>query len=409
MPLFGNAVVDDHPKAGPMKDPNFRPFAGFKVLDLSQGIAGPYCAMQLGLQGAYVSKVEPPEGDWGRSVGNTREGLNGVAIACNHGKKSLCIDAAKPEGREALRRMALASDVVVDNFRAGVMERLGLGQESLMRENPKLVFATVTGFGDHGPYHKRAATDGIIQSVSGLMMLNGQPEGKPRRVNLFVVDLTTGIYASQLVSAAIVQMLRTGKGQRVTISLLEAITALQSIAIIDGQLAQGPEMRARTAPVGEFDTSDGIITLASLNDKGFNAVCRALGREDWLHEPRYATQKLRLDHVRELNAGVASVLRTNTTAHWDSVLANNDVLFAPVLDHTKLRANVHAAAIGLFGNPALERLPDLEMPYPPGAHDLPPSPRCGDHDREVLAAYGFNEAEISHMISGGALPCLTSA
>ncbi len=186
-----------------MSDVLRQPYRNIKVLDLTQGIAGPYCAEILLQNGATVTKVEPPSGDWGRTIGYAPEGMSAIAISYNLGKRSVCIDATKAEGRALLLRMALEADVVIESFRPGIMSKLGLSYESLSRDRPDMVYVSVTAFGEDGPYVDRPGSDSTLQAMSGLMVVNQDQNGNPRKMGILLVDVVTGIYAAQATATAL--------------------------------------------------------------------------------------------------------------------------------------------------------------------------------------------------------------
>ncbi len=202
--------------------------AGLRVLDLGQGIAGPYCAAILQQQGAQVVKVEPPQGDWARKMGLSHEGFSAVVLAYNAGKSGLCIDAGTAAGQAVLARMAAQVDVVIQNFRAGVADRLNIGYAALSAVNPRLIYASISGFGPDGPLAQLPATDTVMQAVGGLMWGNRDAAGQPRRVGVYLADLATAMYAAQAISAALYRRGITGRGRHIELSLFEACCALQA-------------------------------------------------------------------------------------------------------------------------------------------------------------------------------------
>jgi len=279
-----------------------RPFAGVRVLDVSQGLAGPYCAGLLGLQGASVIKVDPPGGDWIRAAGSGREGMTALAIMGSAGKRSACIDATKPEGKTLLLQLARDADVFVHNFRPGVIERLGLGYETLAKENPALVYVSVSGFGPDGPDARKAATDSVLQALTGMAHINRDADGTPRRIPFLVPDTVTGVYAAQATGAALFARAMTGRGRHVEVSLMDACAALQAAPILDAQFSMGKPPAAIVVPSGIFRTKNGHITVASLSDTMFEALLKALGLEAMGSDPRYATLEARRKNAPSINA-----------------------------------------------------------------------------------------------------------
>ncbi len=373
------------------------PFAGLKVLDLSQGIAGPYCAQILQRQGASVTKVEPPGGDWGRAIGFAVDGMSALAVANNLGKRSICIDAAAPEGRELLQRLARGADVIVESFRPGVMERLGLSYAALAEADPGLVYVSVTGFGPDGPYAELPGTDSVLQALSGLMVANRDERGTPRKVGILMVDVITGVYAANAAATALYRRATQGKGGHVQVSLLEGAAAAQSNSIVDSVLGRGHPPRAVSVPAGTFATADGFINVTSLHDRMFAGLCRATGREAWISDPRLATPEKRFEHAAEINQALTGIFRGNTNAHWLEVLGRNDVICGAVCDYEDFLGDPQARHLGVFGEVRLHDGRPLPVPHVPGTPRdaaLPPAPQAGADTRAVLAELGLGPGEI---------------
>ncbi|MBL6456331.1 CoA transferase [Belnapia sp. T6] len=386
------------------------PFRGVTVLDVSQGFAGPSCAGMLALQGATVVKVEPPEGDWARHIGARYGDNTAFGLVPNQGKRSICIDAAKPEGRALLRRLALGADVLVQNFRAGVAERLGIGAEALRAEKPELIHVTITGFGTTGDWARRPATDTILQGYTGLMTLVGGAGNPPRRVDFSLIDVVAGVQAAQRVAAALYRRATGRGGARISLSLLEVAAALQAAPILDRALQQamgdatGPAAPLG-APIGVFATADGHINLSCVGERMFAGIARALGVQTWLEDPGFATAQQRLERAAEINAETARCLPARSTAEWIAAFAREDVLCGPVQDHAALLADPQAAAIGLFASLDLPAL-GLTVPVPRLPGEAPPAaprcvPGCGEHSTAILKEAGLTAAEIAALLDCG--------
>ena len=248
------------------------PYAGLRVLDISQGLAGPYCAGLLGAQGAEVTKIEPPSGDWIRNAGGGKEGMTSLAIMGSAGKRSACIDATKPEGRALILKMARQADVFVQNFRPGVIERLGFAYDVLSKDNPKLVYVSITGFGGSGPDAKKPATDSVLQAFTGIARINRDADGTPRRIPFLVPDTVTGVYAAQATGAALFAAARTGRGRHVQVSLMDACAALQSA--VAGTPSGAGTTLARALPWTWGLAS--TLPCLSMRPSTRHATCRAL-------------------------------------------------------------------------------------------------------------------------------------
>lgn len=380
------------------------PYAGLKVLDLSQGIAGPYCAEILLQNGAEVTKVEPPAGDWGREIGWGRDGMSAIAVAYNLGKRSICIDAAREEGRRLLLRLAAGADVLIESFRPGVMQRLGLSYAELSRENARLVYVSMTGFGPDGPYADRPGTDSTLQALSGLMVANRDAQGVPRKVGILVVDAVAATYAAQAAGAALYRRAVQGEGGHVQVSLLGAIAALQASSILDSVLGGGQPLRPASVPAGTFATSDGHINVTSLHDKMFTGLCRAIKKESWLQDPLYATADARFDRAAQINEGVAAVFRGNTKAYWLETLRAHDVLCGPVCDYREFLDDPQVRHAQLF-HPVTQApygsLPASRIPGADPARALEPAPKAGANALQVLLGLGMERTEIDELFRSG--------
>ncbi len=380
------------------------PYTGLRVLDMSQGIAGPYCAGLLSMQGAEVVKIEPPGGDWVRGVGGAREGMSALAIMGNLGKRSACIDVTQPEGRALVLGMARKADVFVQNLRPGVIERLGFSYDTLAKDNPALVYLSITGFGARGPDAKKAGTDSVLQAYTGMANLNRDADGMPRRVPFLVPDTATAVYAAQAVGAALYAREKNGQGRHLQISLMAACAALQAGPIIDDAMSGGEPVPPTTVPAGIFRTRNGYMTVTSLTETMYAALVKALGREDLASDPRYARNQDRQKNANALNAEVARVLAGEDTAHWLQRFSAADVLCAETVDFAGFRRAPQAIEMGVFED--VEQYPYGSLPLPRvpgGGADWPLSgtPRVGQHTLEVLTDAGLSPAECDALIASG--------
>ena len=378
-----------------------KPYEGLKVLDLSQGIAGPYCAEILLQNGAEVTKVEAPAGDWGRGIGYAPEGMSAMAIAFNLGKRSIGIDATREQGRMLMRRLAAQADVIIESFRPGVMERLGLSYAALSRERPDLVYVSVTAFGPDGPYADRPGSDSTLQALTGMMVANRDGRGDPRKVGVLLVDVSTGVYAAQATGAALYRRALQGKGAHVQVSLLDAAAAVQSNGIVDEALGGGQAARPLSVPAGTFATVDGYINVTSLHDRMFAGICRAIGKEEWASDPRFATVEARFAHADEINAALDRIFRTQPSTHWLRVLRENNAVCGQVNGYPEFLADPHVRQRAIFQEVAQPGLPPLPVPRVPGAPREAasgPAPRVGEHTREILAGLGLGQSEIDELL-----------
>ncbi|WP_313371451.1 CoA transferase [Achromobacter animicus] len=390
----------------PFTDASSGPYSGLRVLDLSQGIAGPYCAQMLWQQGADVVKVEPPDGDWGRHVGVLRDDQSALSIAYNAGKRGVCVDARQPQGKVLLADMARRADLVIQNFRPGVAERMGVGYDSLAARCPGLVYVSISGYGPDGPYANAPASDSVMQADSGLMFANQTPAGEPRRIGLLMADIATALYAVQAASAALYQQARSGRGQHVQLNLLQACAALQVNDILAYGIAGQREAVAVSAPNGVFDTADARLSVLALNNDQFARLCRALERTDWLADPALSTNAGRMAQRERLHRDMAEQLARHPAAHWVERLAREDVLHAYVRDYDGLAAHPQAAHLGLLeplAQPGGEPLPYARAAGALSRRPLTAAPAVGEHTVDVLTEWGVAPADIQAMLHAGVL------
>lgn len=386
-----------------------KPFAGLRVIDATQGIAGPYCGNILRLYGADVVKIEPPAGDWGRPLGAGVPGATAISIANSFGKRSLCLDAQHAPARSALLRLAQSCDVFLESFRPGVIERLGAPYPALAARNPSVIYASITGFGQSGPYVAKPATDSVLQALSGIMTMNRDASGNPRRIGMYAVDTMTGMYAAQAVMAALFARSRTGKGKQLDISLLNAAAAFQAVPILDHAINdvvnRGAKPVPPVVPSGTFATLDGHLNLAALNDAMFFRIAGVVGHDEWKSDPRCANHETRAAIADEVNAAVAAKLQTQTTAYWVEKFEQADSLCATVLDYAAMRDHPqtrHAGFMRSISQPGLGELPVAALPGMPEMEQQAPLPAIGEHTREALADYGFSAEEIAALIEAKA-------
>lgn len=377
-------MTDASADPGLMQDDDL-PLSGLCVLDLSQGIAGPYCGLVLRQQGAQVIKVEPPQGDWSRHMGRSRDGLSAIFMACNAGKQGVCIDAATPEGRAQLQCLVNRADVIVQNYRPGVAERMGVGWDALSQRKPSLVYVSISGWGRTGPMAHMPALDTTMQAASGMMHANCGVDGKPRRVGLYVIDYATGLYAAQATLAAVLRQARTGRGRHVEVAMLQAAAAMQNYLTIDAAMFPGQGDVAFNAPTGLFDTQDGRhIYVSMLNDAMFLRLAQALDMADWIADTSLHASSGRRYHAAELNQALGARMAQGTLAHWTELLKRHDVLFAPARRPDELTEDPQVQHLKIFAGhavPGLGLVPLAGLPgATTGAQTLEPAPHLGEHN-----------------------------
>jgi len=383
-----------------------KPWSGIRILDISQGIAGPYCAQIMASQGAQVIKVEPTSGDWGRFVGVTHGDHSGLSLQYNQGKRGVALDAKHPEGRTLLRDMIRSCQVVIQNFRPGVAQRLGIDHDTLCADQPDLVSVSISGYGPDGPAADMPATDSVMQADSGLMYMNRTPDGTPRRVGMLMVDAVTGMYAAQALSAALYQRLATGQGTHVELNLFEACLAFQGMNLIEHAMAGPRPVGAVSAPNGVFRTADGQLTIVTLNNPQFEKLCRALDTTAWLSDPRFIDNPARMRNREVLDGLLNQVLQQAPTQVWVNRLREHEVLHAILRDYDDLMQHPQVAHLDPFQTHTVAGLNSVQMMSSPVAafrHELSTAPVIGEHTIEVLRDLDVDETRIQELIRSGVL------
>jgi len=403
-----------------------------KVLDLSRVLAGPWCTQILADLGADVVKIERPgAGDdtrhWGPPFLKDEQGQDTEHAAyytcANRNKRSMTVDIAKPEGQALIRQLAEQSDVLVENFKVGGLAHYGLDYASLQQVNPKLIYCSVTGFGQDGPYAERAGYDLMVQAMSGMMSITGRPDevpgGGPQRVGVALTDIFTGVYAATAILAALEVRHRTGEGQHIDMSLLDvgmAILANQAGGFLNtGRVPQRQgNSHPSLVPYQDMPTKDGAMLLAIGNDGQFTRFCEVAGRPELAQDPRYATNPQRVSHRAELVPQLEAITRTRSTTEWIAALEHKAVPCGPINDIGQAFADAQVQARGLaIEQPrspqavAAEGVPTIRSvasplrlsATPPVLHRAPPV--LGEHTNEVLAELGLDAARIAALRAAG--------
>ena len=389
-----------------------KPLSGIRVLDLTRALSGPFCTMALADLGAEVIKIEPiPKGDMVRQWGPFSEGTSIYYLSANRNKKSLALDFRKPEGLALIKSLALKSDVVVENFKVGTMKAMGLSYEELSSENPSLIMASISGFGQTGPASKWPGFDQIAQGYSGLMSLTGDESSGPMRVGTAVGDMTAGMWLIIGIMAAIVERNKTGLGQHVDTSLLSGLIALLSV---NGQrylsLKEVPGGTGNNhpviAPYGVFEASDGPLNLAPATQEMWERLCKILKLEHLITDERFLSNAERMQYRMVLKEELEKVLKLKTRSEWTRELVAqgipagpinslDDVFNDPQVVASKLTVKVQHDEIGEFEQ--------VRTPINFSAHQdefvsMPP-PQLGQHSVSVLKEYGFSNDEIDTFMS----------
>lgn len=398
--------------------------SGIKVLDLSRILAGPWCTQNLADLGADVVKVEGPgTGDdtrgWGPPylTNESQDRLSAYFLACNRGKRSIVVDFAQPEGQALIRRLAEWADVVVENFKAGSLEKFGLDHVALRALNPRLIYVSITGFGQDGPLAARPGYDYVFQGMAGLMSYTGIPDGQPGaaplRTGVAINDLMTGMYATSAVLAALIERGRTGEGQHIDLALLDVAVALNANQNMNYLLSGQPPRRSgnahpNCAPYEVFPCRDGHLILAIGNDSQFARFCRVAGREDLAEDPRFQRNSGRIENLPVLREEVTSILRQRDRDAWGTAFEAAGVPWGPIraLDEVFADEQVrHRGILQTVEHPDFGSIPQVRNPMVTGeeAAQAAPPPLLGEHTDAVLRQLGLSPDEVGSLRACGAV------
>ena len=383
------------------------PLAGYRVIDVTQMLSGPMATMILGDQGADVIKVESPKtGDLVRSFSST--GIPPTFAMINRNKRSVTIDLKTPQGVELLKQMVAQADVFVQNFRPGTVERMGIGEDDLRQVKPDLIYVSISGFGETGPYVKKRVYDPVIQALSGLTdVQRDQDTGQPHMMRLVVPDKVTSLTTAQAITAALLARERTGKGQHVRLAMLDAVVSFvwpegmsaQTIVRDDPKEAAQAEKRRDLL----FETTDGFITTGSMFDKEWEGLVRALEQPQWLEDPRFQTPAGRAKNAGERLEMMAEVIKTRSSAEWLERLDAEQVPCAPALRRHEVMHNEQVIANKLIVESEHPHVGLTRMPRPPARFEETPAelrlhaPALGEHTETVLKELGVSEEQLADL------------
>ncbi len=380
---------------------------GIRVLDLSRVLAGPYCTMILGDLGAEIIKVEAPGGSdetrtWGPPFKNE---VSAYYLCANRNKKSLTVNLKSEAGKELIKKLVKQSDVVINNFKTGTMDRLGLSYDTLKEVNPKIVYASITGFGEDGPYKDLPGYDFIIQAMSGLMSITGTEESGPQKVGVAITDVLTGLYAAIGIQAALLERTVSGEGQKLDISLYDsAVSSLVNIASnylmsgnIPGRLGNH---HANIVPYQTFPTSDGEMVIAVGNDRQFKMLCELIDRPELADDERFKTNSDRVSHRDTLVPMLNEAFMKKPTSYWQKQCETANIPCGPIQNLQQVANDPQLKAREMFitkehpiaGEVKLVGSP-LKLSKTPVQYDLHP-PVAGEHTEEILASLGYDAGEI---------------
>ena len=396
-----------------------RAFAHVRILDFTRVLAGPFASFQLALQGAEVIKVEQPGGEDTRNISRSREWserkMAPIWMSVNGGKRSITLDLQKPEAIAVVMKLAAEADVVVENFRPGVMERLGIGWKQLSAINPRLIYCAMSGFGQDGPERGTPSYDGMIQAMSGLMSMTGTEETGPLRAGFAAADMITGINGAYAMATALFQRTHTGRGQFVDLAMLDSMMGLLAQQVAEytttgevaGRVGNLSPSRKPTADL--FKGRDGFILLAVLTEKQYRILFTTLGREDVFDDPRFADWFVRMQNAAAMKAVIEEALQTDSAVAWEAKLKAADIPCARVWGVDEILTHPQLAHRDIVQTVQSEFGP-LRLTGPAfklreggsGGLDRPP-PRVGEHTEEILRQAGFGPEEIAALRASGAL------
>ncbi len=388
------------------------PLNGVRVLDLTGVVSGPFATMFLADQGADVLKIEPIGGDItrrSRAMIDKGGEFSALFISSNRGKRSLSIDIKSDAGREVLTKLVAEADVLVQNFRPGTVERLGLGPDELRQRHPRLIYVSISGVGDTGPYVKKRVYDPIIQGLSGFADIQSHPAtNRPQMIRTIVCDKTTAVLTAQAVSSALYAREKTGQGDHIQVAMLDTMISylwpegMMQYTVIGAEAASADP---KDRPDLVFKTSDGYITAGTVSDSEWQGFCRASGDPELAKDPRFATPSARAVNATARINKMAEYIGQHTTAEWLERLDAADVPCAPILRRDEIIDNEQVVARGIiaeFDQPMVGR---VRQPKPAARFSVNeaviggPAPRVGEHSREVLRELGYDEGAIDRMIS----------
>lgn len=371
------------------------PLSGIKVVELARILAGPWAGQTLADLGADVIKVEAPEGDDTRRWGPPfidRDGEKSAAYfhATNRGKRGITCDFRTPEGQQTVRRLVADADVVIENFKVGGLAKYGLDYASLAKVNPRLIYCSITGFGQTGPYAHRAGYDFIIQGMAGLMSVTGAPDGQPQKVGVAVTDIFTGVYAATAILAALVQRGVTGQGQHIDMALLDVATSIMANQAMNYLVSGTPpglmgNAHPNLAPYAVFDCADGWIILATGNDGQYQRLCAILGLDDMARAPAFVTNADRIANRAEMTARITEATKRWSKADLLQACEDQGVPAGPINDLAEVFEDPQVQARGMKIAPG--GLPGVRSPMTFSGADLAldrPAPKLGEHQDEIL-------------------------
>ena len=387
------------------------PLSGIRIIDLSSVISGPVATVLLADQGADVIKVEPPQGDIVRRMGYGKGDFSPAFVTANRGKRSIGINLKEAAGVELLKKFIRDADVFIQNFRPGVIERMGLGYDVLSAINPALLYVSVSGFGETGPYAHKRVYDPVIQALTGLPDTQAESaEARPKMIRTIIPDKVSALTTAQAITAGLFARERGGEGQHIRVAMVDATIAFLWPEALGGLTIVGNEKNVRRGQLAQdliFETADGYITCGAVSDSEWKGMCAALERPDWLEDERFNTPMGRVANARERIAGMGEVLKSRTSAEWLALLDAHDVPCAPVLSRPEILENEQIKANKLISQYEHPGLGQIRQPRPGARFSRsevrrePVAPGLGEHSVALLEELGLGEPEINDLIETG--------
>ena len=386
------------------------PFRGLKVIDLSQGVAGPYCAMMLAQYGAGVIKVEPTDtGDWARGLGKIYGDHTAYSIPANIGKRSIALDLKQEKGRDVLWRLIEGADVFIEGFRPGVIDRLGFGYGAVAKQEPRILYLSVSGFGQKGPLAERPAMDPVLQAYTGMMSENRGADGLPHRIPFISIDMSTAIYSFGAVAAALHARQHEPRGRHIDASLMQAAAGLLVVRLMSSWMEDGA-VQPMAPPSGVYKTKDGFLQIVVVRPWEWDAYCKATGQAAFGADPTLKTAVGREPRTRELDDVLRPLLESDTAANWSAKFTEQRVMHETLNSYPDFLRQDHVAESGAV---AWTNHPHVPQPVPlPNLIGAAPfqdgtprtiSPSKGEHGAAILAEHGFSPAEIDTLRADGIL------
>jgi len=385
------------------------PYKGIKIVDMSQAIAGPYAAGILARHGADVIKVEPGRGDWARGIGKTFGGHTLISALVNLGKRSISLELKTDGGREVLRRLLKDADIFIESFRPGVTTRLGFGYEAVRAINPRIIYLSVSGFGQSGPFAERPGTDGVLQAFSGFVADNRGQDGKPHRSNVLLMDMSAALYNVQAIQAALWARQSQKEGRYLDNSLLETAAAFQNINIAAKALDTGEKAQPLVYPYGVFATRDGLVSVGTVFEREYKPFMEMLNLPELANDPRLQSTAGRFANRELIDEPIRTAIAKLTTDEFCNALTKLRMLHERINSYSEFMHHEQTKQMNALlwhDYPGIGPIPIANIPGAPrlgGDAQLLHSPLLGEHTAEILGQHGYSAAEIAALEKTGAI------